>query len=77
MPEISIQFIDRFGVMTSTDKLQICACSYYDRFYFSITTKYAETKVQERLLAFLRQEGIQVREMQHGMRQNKKEEEKS
>lgn len=77
MPEIYRQFIDRFGVMTSTDKLQICACSYYDRFYFSITTKYAETKVQERLLAFLRQEGIQVREMQHGMRQNKKEGEKS
>lgn len=66
MPEAYKPYIDRFGALTSTDKLQICACSYYDRFYFSITTKYADTKVQEKMLEFLKGEGLQVRERQFG-----------
>lgn len=58
MPEIYEPYIDRFGVITSTDKIQICACSYYDNFYFSITSKFADTGIQDRMLEFLRQEGI-------------------
>lgn len=66
MPEAYKPYIDRFGALTSTDKLQICACSYYDRFYFSITTKYADTKVQEKMMEFLKGEGLQVRDRQFG-----------
>ena len=66
MPEAYKPYIERFGALTSTDKLQICACSYYDRFYFSITTKYADTKVQEKMLEFLKGEGLQVRERKLG-----------
>lgn len=58
MPEIYEPYIDRFGVITSTDKIQICACSCYDIFHFSITSKFADTGIQDRILEFLRQEGI-------------------
>lgn len=74
MPEVYKPYIERFGVLTSTDKLQVCACSYYDRFYFSITTKYEDTRVQEKMMKFLKDQGIQVRERQYGMKQNTKEE---
>lgn len=58
MPEIYEPHIERFGVITSTDKLQVCACSYYDSFYFSITSKFADTGIQDRILDFLRQESV-------------------
>ncbi len=58
MPELYEPYIDRFGVITSTDKIQVCACSYYDNFYFSITSKFADTGIQKRILEFLRRESI-------------------
>ena len=58
MPECYEPYIEGFGTIASTDKLQMCACSYQDTFYFSITSKYRRTDVQKRMLEILKQEGI-------------------
>lgn len=65
MPEIYEAYIDRFGVITSTDKLQICACSYYDNFYFSITSKFTDKVIQDKISEFLTKEQISVTAVNH------------
>ncbi|BFL48052.1 alcohol acetyltransferase [Lactonifactor longoviformis] len=60
MPKPYEPYIRRFGVISSTDKLQMCACSYRDTFYFSITSKLEDVSVQEDILSFLRAEGFDI-----------------
>ncbi|MDO4283951.1 MAG: alcohol acetyltransferase [Eubacteriales bacterium] len=52
--------IDRFGAIASTDKMQMCACSFGDRFYFSITSKYLHSDIPHYIVERLRGDGIAV-----------------
>lgn len=60
MPKPYEPYIDRFGVITSTDKLQMCSCSYQDKFYFSITSKLEDLSIQQDILKFLKKEKIDI-----------------
>ncbi len=60
LPACYEPYIDQFGAIASTDKLQILACSWGDRFYFSITSKFRSTDIQRNLLMLLNREGIRV-----------------
>ena len=63
MPKSYEPYIRRFGVISSTDKLQMCACSYRDTFYFSITSKLEDVSVQEDIVSFLKAEGLDLAEV--------------
>lgn len=60
LPERYHPYIRRFGAFASTDKLQICACSFYDKFYFSMTSKFPGDQIQQSFLKILEREGISV-----------------
>ena len=60
LPEAYVPYIDQFGAIASTDKLQILSCSWGDRFYFSLTSKYLKTDIQKHILAILKREGLRV-----------------
>lgn len=61
-PEEYHAYIERFGVFTSTNKLQLCSCSFGDELMLGFTTKVRGTNVQRNFIRKLKQEGIQCRE---------------
>lgn len=61
LPERYIPYVDSFGAAASTDKLQVCALSWGDRFYFSITSKYVYSEIPQRMLERLRRDGLTAR----------------
>lgn len=67
MPQSCRPYIRRFGAMASTDRIQMCACSYEDRFYFSITSKYMDETIPRNFLRFLRNEGLLLKEEKEKM----------
>lgn len=64
LPEQYLPYIERFGAIASTDKIQMCSCSFGDRFYFSITSKFEDDAVQRNLLKILQDEGICVEKLE-------------
>lgn len=60
IPEDYRPYIRRFGAMASTDRIQMCSCSFGDRFYFSITSKFRDESIQKWMLDFLEKEGLEV-----------------
>lgn len=60
MPQYCEPYIDRFGAWSSTDKFQMCACSYRDKFCFGVTSKLEDTSVQTHILEFFRAEGMDI-----------------
>lgn len=63
MPPEYDRLIDRFGFFTSTDKLQLCSCSYGDTMSLAFTSKLLGENIQRNFARILRQEGIQVQEV--------------
>jgi NRPS condensation-like uncharacterized protein len=62
MPKAYDAYIDRFGLFTSTDKMQLCSCSYGDQLVLGFTSKIRSTNIQRNFLRMLRQEGISYTE---------------
>lgn len=62
MPEACKPYIVRFGAMASTDRIQMCACSYDDCFYISVTSKYIDSSIQKKFFNFLEREGLLLRQ---------------
>lgn len=60
MPEAYRPYIRRFGAMASTNRIQMCSCSYGDKFYFSITSKFTDESIQKWFLNFLKKEGLHI-----------------
>lgn len=56
------RYIKRFGFFTSTDKLQLCSCSYGDEMSLAFTSKLLSESIQRNFARILREEGIKVRE---------------
>lgn len=50
--------IERFGFFTSTDKVQMCSCSYGDSMVLGITSKIADSNIERNLMHLLQKEGI-------------------
>lgn len=60
MPQQLEEYINRFDVFVSTDKLQICICSYGDRLSISFTSAFDSTEVQKRFFRILTSAGVDV-----------------
>ena len=73
MPEECRKYIQRFGFFTSTDKLQLCTCSYENEMYFGITSKFFGTNIQRNMLEILKKQGIRVKVEEEGFPENPKE----
>ena len=65
LPDIFETYIDSFGFFTSTDKLQMCSCSYGDTMRVGITSKIRNHNIQRNFLRILKEEGIHVREQKN------------
>lgn len=59
LPEEYGNYIERFGAIASTDKLQLCACSYRDVFYLSFSSKYVNSEIQSNFYSLMKKEGVE------------------
>ena len=60
MPDELAQYIRLFDVFVSTDKLQICMCSFEDTLTVSFTSNFLSTDIQRRFFRTLTGMGIEV-----------------
>ncbi len=60
MPEEFSPYIDKFGVISSTNRLQACMCSYKDKFVIGFTSPFLSTDVQCRFFRTLVNFGLEV-----------------
>lgn len=60
MPDVFIPYIRLFDVFVSTDKLQICMCSYQDNMVISFTSAFVSADIQKRFFRELTAMGIEV-----------------
>ncbi len=65
MPKEYERYIDRFGFFTSTDKLQLCSCSYGDKLALGCTSKLLSENIQRNFIRLLKEEGLTVQEEQN------------
>ena len=60
MPEELDPYIERFDVFVSTDRVQICLCSYKDQLVISTTSSFVDTQIQTRFFRKLTEMGVHV-----------------
>lgn len=60
MPDDIKPFISSFGVFVSTNKLQVCVCSYENKLRISFTSAFVSTEIQRRFFKTLTDLGIPV-----------------
>lgn len=58
MPEPYQKYIERFGVFTSTPKMELCACSFGDTLSLGFTSRYDSLNIQRSFFRILKEEGI-------------------
>lgn len=62
MPESYEPYIKQFGVFTSTQKLELCMCSFKDRMVLNFTSYYDSSHIKDKFFEILREDGISVEE---------------
>ena len=60
MPEAYSPYIERFGVFTSTPKVELCMCSFAENVYLGFTSRFDSTVIKKNFLNILEEEGIPV-----------------
>lgn len=60
MPEEYGERIERFGVYTSTPKMELCACSFKDKLSLGFTSRYNTENIQRNFYKILQEQGIDV-----------------
>lgn len=60
MPDILDRYIDKFGVLISTLKLQLCICSYKDNLQIGFTSSFLSTDIQKNFFRSLSKNGVNV-----------------
>lgn len=58
MPEPYMPYIRRFGVFTSTDKMQLCTASFGDELVLGFSSKLLSTNIQRNFVRTLKRHGI-------------------
>lgn len=58
MPEEYACFIDRFGIYTSTPKMELCMCSFGDRLSLGFTSRFDTENIQRNFYRILKEQGI-------------------
>ena len=61
MPEGYERYIERFGFFASTDKLQLCSCSYGDTLVLGFTSKIMNSNICRNFVNILKGQGIACR----------------
>lgn len=60
MPEEYAPYIERFGVYTSTPKVELCMCSFEDKIYLGFTSRCDSTNIKRNFFRILQDMGITV-----------------
>lgn len=60
MPEEYVPYIERFGVYTSTNKTELCMCSFQDTVALGFTSRQVSQNVQRNFLRILQDYGIKT-----------------
>lgn len=63
MPKGYAEYIERFGVFTSTNRTELCVCSFEDTLSLSFTSRYDSTNIQRNFYRILKELGAQVKVM--------------
>ena len=61
MPEDYAQYIEKFGVYTSTNRTELCICSFQDTLSLGFTSRYDSTKIQRNFYRILKELGASVK----------------
>ena len=61
MPEDYAQYIEKFGVYTSTNRTQLCICSFQDTLSLGFTSRYDSTNIQRNFYRILKELGASVK----------------
>lgn len=61
MPEDYAQYIEKFGVYTSTNRTEICICSFQDTLSLGFTSRYDSTNIQRNFYRILKELGASVK----------------
>lgn len=60
MPEILQSYIDYFDVFASTDGIQVCMCSYLDKFMVSFTSHFISSEIEKNFFRALSEENLEI-----------------
>lgn len=58
MPKEYMPYIERFGVFTSTPKIELCMCSFGDKLSLGFTSRFDSTNIQRNFFRILEEQGI-------------------
>lgn len=58
MPETYVPYIERFGVYTSTPKMELCMCSFGDKLSLGFTSRFDTVNIQRNFYRILKEQGI-------------------
>ena len=61
MAETYRDYIERFGFFASTDKMQMCSCSYGDTLVLGLTSKIIDPNICRNFISILKRDGIGCR----------------
>lgn len=61
MPEDYAQYIKKFGVYTSTNRTELCICSFQDTLSLGFTSRYDSTNIQRNFYRILKELGASVK----------------
>lgn len=64
MPEEYSLYIERFGVYTSTPKMELCMCSFGDKLSLGFTSRFDTVNIQRNFYRILKQQGIQTEKIE-------------
>lgn len=64
MPAEYESYIERFGVYTSTPKLELCMCSFQDKLYLGFTSRFDTVNIQRNFYRILKTQGIKVEKIE-------------
>lgn len=60
MPEDYVAYIERFGVYTSTPKMELCVCSFGDKLSLGFTSRFDTENIQRNFYRILKEHGIEA-----------------
>ncbi len=60
LPAECTSYIDSFDVFTSTNKIQLCVCTYHDTMTLNFTSKFKHSEVERNFFHLLKELGIDV-----------------
>lgn len=60
MPSEYVPYIERFGVYTSTPKMELCVCSFQDKLSLGFTSRFDTENIQRNFYRILKEQGIET-----------------